>query len=453
MVRAVAGGSGGLQALLTLAWPVVLSRLGIMVMGLTDAIVVGRYSADELAYHALGWAPTMVVLTTGVGLLLGVQVRTAQLIGDGRADEAGAVLRRGLIFAALVGCASGAALFFGARPLMLLLQLEPGLAGPSAEAARIFALSTPFYLVATTAALWLEAVKRPVPAMLVMFGANIVNLVLCLWLVPGTSPFGVDGAVAAGWSTFGARLAYMIGLLAFILLWPSGRTFGLFLRARSRHWRELLRIGFASAGSLFVETSGFAGMNVVAGWIGGLTVAGFAILLNVAATVFMVPLGLSAATAVLVGNGFGARDFSVVRRDGWTGIGFTAALMTLVALLVWLADDLIVAAYTTEPALAALVVPAVALAALFFTMDGVQVVTANALRAVDDVWIPTLTHTISYVAIMLPLGWWLALPLGLGLQGLVLAIIIASLLAGGFLLARFGWITRRGASLRARRAE
>ncbi|MEO0500685.1 MAG: MATE family efflux transporter, partial [Pseudomonadota bacterium] len=67
---------GRLSALITLAWPVVLSRLGIMAMGLTDTIVVGRYSADELAYHSLGWAPTMVVITTGVGLLLGVQVLT-----------------------------------------------------------------------------------------------------------------------------------------------------------------------------------------------------------------------------------------------------------------------------------------------------------------------------------------------------------------------------------------
>ena len=41
-----------------LSWPVVLSRLGIMTMGLSDAIVVGRYSATQLGYHALAWAPT-----------------------------------------------------------------------------------------------------------------------------------------------------------------------------------------------------------------------------------------------------------------------------------------------------------------------------------------------------------------------------------------------------------
>src|SRR5882757_4462749 len=38
-----------LSTLLRLAGPVVFSRLGIMTMGLTDAIVVGRYSPVQLA--------------------------------------------------------------------------------------------------------------------------------------------------------------------------------------------------------------------------------------------------------------------------------------------------------------------------------------------------------------------------------------------------------------------
>ncbi|MEO0499733.1 MAG: MATE family efflux transporter, partial [Pseudomonadota bacterium] len=401
----------------------------------------------------LGWAPTMVVITTGVGLLLGVQVLTAQLYGEGRQAEAGAVLRRGLIFAAIVGVLSSWGLYASADWLMGVMRLEGPLATESAAAMRIFALSLPAYLIAVAGQFWLEALKRPLPAMWIMWSANIVNIFLDVWMVPGGSPFPVDGAVAAGWATFGSRAAYMIGILAFIILWPAARReFGLTVRAAKRYWHDLLRIGTASAGSLFVETVGFAGMNIMAGWIAGLTVAGFAILLNLAALVFMVPLGIAAATAVLVGNGFGARNFDEVRANGWLGIGFTAALLTGIALVVWLADDLIGRAYATEADLIALVVPAIGLATLFFTMDGVQVVAANALRAMDDVWLPTLTHTISYVGVMLPLGWWLAIPMGLGLNGLVWAIIIASILAGGFLIARFKWLTRPGAALRARRA-
>ena len=71
-----------LSELLKLAWPVVLARLGIMTMGLTDAIVVGHYASRELAFHSLAWAPSSVVLTTAVGLMMGVQVMTARLLGE-----------------------------------------------------------------------------------------------------------------------------------------------------------------------------------------------------------------------------------------------------------------------------------------------------------------------------------------------------------------------------------
>src|SRR3546814_11942912 len=96
-----------------------------MAMGLTDAIVVGHHSSVELGYQALGWAPTMVVMTTAVGLLTGVQVLTAQLIGEERPEAAGTVLRRGPLFALVVGLVSGLALHAGAAPFMRAIGPEP----------------------------------------------------------------------------------------------------------------------------------------------------------------------------------------------------------------------------------------------------------------------------------------------------------------------------------------
>ena len=67
---------------------------------------------------------------------------------------------------------------------------------------------------------------------------------------------------------------------------------------------------------------------------------------------------------------------------------------------------------------------------------------AQALRARADVWIPTFTHLTSYVLVMMPLAWWLAIPMKLGLNGIVWAVVAASLLSAGFLLSRF-WILSR----------
>src|SRR5438045_5111637 len=117
-----------LAQLLKLSWPVVLSRLGIMAMGLSDAIVVGRYSATQLGFHALAWAPTSVVVTMAIGLLTGIQVMTARAIGEGRRNETGAVLRRGLAYSLWIGAVSAVILAI-AGPLFLRgIGLEKSLA-------------------------------------------------------------------------------------------------------------------------------------------------------------------------------------------------------------------------------------------------------------------------------------------------------------------------------------
>jgi MATE family multidrug resistance protein len=432
-----------LRELTRLAGPVILNRLGVMVMGLTDAIVVGRYSARELGYHALGWAPTMTVLTTAIGLLLGVQVLAARRIGEGRRDEAGAVLRRGVVYALQLGIGCALLLYFGGPPLLRLLQLEPDLAAGAGRALQVFAWSLPTYLVATACAMFLEALSKATPAMLAMWLANAVNLALNLWLVPGA--LGVDGAVGSAWATFGARTALMLLLFAYIAAMPEARALGVFRRPPREPTAEAeqRRIGYAAGGSYFVEVSAFSAMTIVAGWLGAHAVAAWSVVLNVSAVVFMVPLGLATATGVLVSRAYGARQRHAMFRAGLLGLLCAAATTGVIALVVWPGAGLIAGLYTREPVPMAMAATGLALAALFFVADGLQVVAAQALRARADIWVPTAMHVTSYAVVMLPLGWALAHPAGLGLDGIVWAIIVASLLSAGFLCTRFLWLARR----------
>lgn len=430
-----------LAELIRLAWPVVLNRVGIMVMGLTDAIVVGHYSARELGYHGLGWAPHAIVVTTGVGLLLGVQVMTARAVGEGRPDHAGAALRRGLAYAVGLGIASSAALVL-AGPAFLAspaVGLEPDLARGAGRALQVFALSLPFYLIAVALTFFLEALARPKAGMVAMWLANGVNLLLNLWLVPGTSGLPLEGAVGSAWATFGARAALCVLLAVWVLRLPEARSMGVFRRgaADPTAAAEQRRIGYGAGASNFIEVGAFAGATLVAGRLGVIEVAAWNVVLNVSAIVFMAPLGLASATAVLVGRAVGAEDAAGVRRAGVTGFAVTAAVTALIALVVWPGARLISGFYSADAALLALVAPALALCALFFIADGLQVVAAQALRARGDVWIPTGLHLLSYAVVMLPLSWVFALPFGLGVNGIVWAVIVASLVSAGLLLGRW----------------
>ena len=437
--------AGSLSELLKLAAPVVASRLGIMAMGLTDAIVVGRYSATQLGYHALGWTPTGLVLTGAVGLLSGIQVMTSRAIGEGRPERTGAVLRRGLVYASWIGLVSAAVLYLLGPMLLVALQLEPELAAGGGRVVRVFALSLPMFVVATAGIGFLEGLGKPSPGMTAMWAANVANLGFNLVLVPGGFGIPAMGAVGAAWSTFGARLVLLAWLAVYILRMPNARALGVFDQPKRDRPAEAeqRRIGYGAGASFTVEAGAFAGMNIVAGWLGPLPLAAWTVVLNVAAVIFMVPLGLATATSVMVGRAYGARDRDEVIASGVLGLCVCTAAAAVISLAVWLTAPLIVQAYATDPRLIALAAPALVLCCLFFVTDALQVVTANALRARGDVLVPTSTHIFSYTLVMLPLGWALAHPAGLGLHGIVWAAIIATLVAACLLLGRFWMLARQ----------
>ncbi len=432
-----------LSELLKLAWPVVLARLGIMTMGLTDAIVVGHYASRELAYHSLAWAPSSVVLTTAVGLMMGVQVMTARLLGEGRKDEVGAVLRRGMVYALQIGIVSMIALMALGPFGLHHMGLEDGLGEGASPVLMIFALSMPAYLISVAAQFFLEGLHRPKAGMVAMWVANAVNLGLNLLLVPDILGLGLHGAQASAWATFGARMALAIFLVIFILRLPEARAWGVFNKPKRDKVveREQMKVGFGAGSSNFIEVGAFAAMTLFAGQLGAAETASWAVVINVSAIVFMVPMGLSSATAVLVGRSFGARDKAGVMRGGLAGIGVVTVLAFIIAIGLWLTAPLVVSAYTTDPAILAIAAPALVLATLFFVADAQQVVAAQANRAAGDVVWPTLMHLLSYGVIMIPLGWWLAHRIGV--DGLVWSVIVASLISGALLTGRFVRIARR----------
>lgn len=435
-----------LGELVRLSWPVVLSRLGIMTMGLVDIIVVGHYSTVQLGYHALGWAPTAVVLTTAIGMMSGVQVMTARHIGEGRREAAGGVFRRGIVYALWLGLAA-AVLVVTLGPIGLRhIGLEADLAEGASRVLMVLGLSLPFFLLSTAATFFLEALSRPKPATLAMWACNGLNLALNLLLVPGALGLPAFGAVGSVAATFGSRVVLAAWLIIYIMRMRDARALGLWAKPVDGPdaAREQRKVGYGAGASYFVEVGAFNVMSLYAGWLGGLALAGWTVILNMSAMIFMIPLGLSAATSVLVGRAYGANDKGGVVRSGVLGFGLCAVLLTGVALAVFAFAPAIAGFYTTDPALIAIVAPGLVMCCLFFTADGLQSVAAQALRARADVWWPTAIHTLSYAGLMVPLAWFLAFPAGLGLTGVIGAVIAASFVVAGLLLGRFWLLTRRG---------
>ncbi|MGQ0531074.1 MAG: MATE family efflux transporter [Caulobacteraceae bacterium] len=424
--------------LLRLAGPVALARLGIIGMALTDVIVVGQLAPTELPHQALGWAPTAVFLVAAIGLLQGVQVLAARSLGEKNPHGAGVVLRRGLVLALIAGGVSAAAMWFAGESLFTVFGIDEDLAAPSAPVMQVLALSIPLHLLYIAGAYFLEAIKKPSVSTAVMWAANAVNLALNLWWVPE------HGAVGSAWATVGARVFLSGALLLWIFLLRDGSTYGVRkLGAKGPSYGALLAVGVAAAVSQAVEAGAFSAMTVIAGRIGADVVAAYQILLNLMAFVFMIALGLAAATAVLVAEAIGRQAPHDAARAGWTGAWLNAIAMANLAVSILIFAEPIGRVYTADLELAALIASLIWVASLVLTPDGTQVVVASALRARGDNWFPTFSHILAYALVMPMLGWWLAEHQGMGVAGLLFAIFWSSVLSAGVLLLRWWALARR----------
>ena len=434
-------------ALYRLSWPIVISRVGTTLMALLDTIVVGQYSTGQLGFlmlaNSLFWVPAV----SSMGLLMGIQVKTAQFLGAGDLHRIGAVFQRGMGYAVLLSLAFVILLSAGGGAMLRLME-----APDMAEGARLplilFTLSMPGFLAGIACSQFLEALGRTRDVLIATLLANAVNVVLLLVLVPGHfTVFGItfSGAMGAATATLIARTLQAAGLLVYVLTLKEAKPFGLLDKQPDDHDGavEQRHVGYATGAAYFIEVAAFAGMTLFAGRAGPVAVASWAIILNFASVVFMVPLGLSAGCSVLVGKAFGAGDRPGLARMGRVSFVSAAGFMALVVVGVLAASSLITRFYTHDDTLIPTVQAGLLLSCLFFVPDGLQVVAAQALRARKDVLAPTIIHYLSYGAIMLPLGFIFCLPLHGGVAGLIWAVVIASALSGTFQTARFLWLDKR----------
>ncbi len=434
--------------LLRLAVPVIISRASIMTMALVDTLFVGRYGVADLGYLTIGNAAITTVIMASFGLLMGTLVMSANAHGAGDLQECGRVWLRSMPYALVVGTACAA---FGmlAEPFLLLTGQAPALAHEGAKVALILALGAPFLMVHIACLYFLEGIRRPVPGMMIMLFANLLNIALNWIFVFGNLGVPAMGAAGSAWATTIGRAVSFIAIIFYIWHMTDHEKFAIRAplpngwRRDWPQWKAQRRLGFAQGASNSIEAGSFNAMALIAGMLGIVPLAAFGVVFNLIALTFMIPLGLAAATAVRVGAAYGARDHAGVASAGWTGLGVCIAALGVISLIFWFFPLQIAGFYSSVPVLLMATAPLVAFASYLIIADGVQAVMSNALRGLGDGWMPAGMHLLSYVVIMVPLGWLLALPMQRGAMGLVEAVLIASLVSAAMLTGRFYILARR----------
>jgi MATE family multidrug resistance protein len=361
----------------------------------------------------------------------------SQLDGAGRRSEIAPLFRQALWLAALLGVLLFAFLTFvvhALAPMGIAPQIRPG-ATDFLHGIRwgIPALTLYFCMRYLS-----DGLHWTLPTMLLGFGGLLVLVPVGYALT-----YGVSGLPALGAGGLGIASSLMMWAqaIAFALYLRRARRFadlGLFARFEPPRWdamRGLLRTGLPIGVTVAMEGSLFIVTALLIGRLGHVQAAAHQIAINVASLCFMIPMGLAEATTVRIGHALGRGDGAGLRRAAFAGLAIVLGTQLLSALALLGGNERVVSAYTDDAAVAVLAASLLLYAAAFQFPDGIQVLSAGALRGLKDTRVPMLLAAFAYWGIGMPLGAGLGLWLGWGPRGMWIGLICgltaAALLLGG----------------------
>ncbi|MBP6716844.1 MAG: MATE family efflux transporter [Acidobacteria bacterium] len=409
-----------LKAMLSLALPVILSELGWIMMGIVDTLMVSPLGPAAIGAVGTGSTIFMSVMIFGMGTLFALDTYVSQSFGAGRIDECHRWLFAGVQLAAILAVFLTLLLVgvvmvlpaFGFHPDVLAV-IQPYIARLVLSAAPLLA-----YAVFRR---YLQAMNVVRPVMVALISANLINA-FGNWLLV----FGHWGAPALGtngsaYATLAARI--YLAIFLFVVIWqrerknPSGLHDVPFVIDAQRMWR-VVRLGVPAALQITLEIGVFAMASALTGRISPLAIAANQVVLNIASFVFMIPLGLSSAAAVRVGQAIGRKDPPGVRLAGKSAFWLASVFMIATAALYVVMPRQLLGIFTTDDAVLRIGTTVLYIYGALQLFDAWQVVATGALRGLGDTRTPMLLNLVGHWIIGLPLGYWLCFNRDWGVAGL-----------------------------------
>lgn len=407
-----------LRALLILATPIVVIQVGLMLMGVVDTLMVGHLSAQALAAVAIGNLYFFGAAIFAQGILHVLDPLVAQAVG---ADDHPAIaqgLQRGIILAVFLSVPISA--------FMLPVRGLMTLAGQPAEVLPLvrdyvwwlIPGMVPFFVFVVLRQT-LQAMHHTRSIVWCIVIANLANVLLNWVLIFGHWGFPSLGVSGAAIATTASR--WFMAALLLAMSWPwLHRYLRPFLRESLAPGplSRMLALGLPIGSQMLLEFGAFYAIALLMGRLGTIQVAGHQVAINLASLTFMVPLGISSAAAVLVGNAVGRADPTGAKRSGRTALICAAAFMSCTALIFLLIPGFLAGLYTTDPAVLAVAVSLIPVAGVFQVFDGLQAVGAGVLRGLGDTRAPMVINILGFWFFGMPVSIYLGFYAGLGPRGL-----------------------------------
>lgn len=424
------------RTLLRLAVPIIVSQLGMIGMNTADTIMVGPLGATPLAAAGLGSAIHSFLFTVSIGVIVGMAPLVSQAFGAGDLLQCRRTLVQGLWLSLLLSVPA-VLLHLVGHEISLMLGQAPEVATLTGSYLRAIALSLPAIFLFMAYRQFLEGMGIAKPTMVFTFLGLALNIGANRVLIYGVGDvIPAMGLVGSGWATTVVRWSMVLGLVAYVSARAHLHPFtGISLRIDTLLLSRIARIGAPSGLQFGLEVGLFAFAAVMMGWLGPLQLAAHQVTINIAATTFMVALGVSLAGSIHVGQHIGAGRADAMRQAVLATYTLAVGFMALCALVFVLAGDVLVDLYTDDTAIIALGSQLLLVAALFQVFDGAQVAGVSVLRGAADTRVPMIVAAMGYWGVGMPIGYLLSFRFGLGPVGVWIGLS-AGLAAVAVLL---GW--------------
>jgi len=422
------------KTIFALALPLIIGQIGQMLLGLVDSMMVAKLGVTELAALTLANNLFYIPFVFGIGILTCVSIRTATAKGASNAPDARSVCRNGTYLALLTGLLFFLTAWLG-NGLVEYLGQDPIVASRSRHYFVIICASLIPALVSISLKNHVDALDRMWTAFNISMGTVLLNILLNWILIYGKLGAPALGLEGAGYATLISRVILVIAML----VWFSTDTklrewtpFRWLIPLDLRELRKLLKLGFPAGLQTLAEVGAFVMSGILLGWLSKEALAAQQIALVCAGIAFMIPLGISIALTIRVGEKVGQKQTSNIRDTYLSGWLLTLIFSLITGTIFLTSGEQIALQFIdNEPQVIAFATSFLIVAGFFQIADGQQCATIGMLRGLQDTSKPAWIGFISYWIIGIPFGYYLAFHTSIGAVGvwwgLALGLTIASI--------------------------
>ena len=434
------------RAIALLSIPMVLEMIMESLFAVVDIFWVSRLGADAVATVGLTESMITLIIAVSIGLSMATTAMVARRVGEGDLEGAARTAVQAVGVAVIVAIPVAVVGVIWAPDLLRLMGASEGVIAGSDYTAILIGGSVTLLLLYLINAVFRGA-GDPAIAMRCLWLANLINIGLGPCFIFGLGPFpemGVAGAAVA--TTIGRGCGVLYQLWSLFRHDSRIRILRRHLKLQTEVMVRLLRISGPGIFQFLIATASWLVLVRLISQFGSAAVAGYTVAIRVLIFAIMPSWGMCNAAATLVGQNLGAGRPDRAARSVWqTGL-YNMAFMAFVTVffLVW--GENVIRFFTTDPEVLRYGIECMRIVSYGYVAYAWGMVMVQAFNGAGDTWTPTVINLLCYWVIQIPLAWFMAKSLGLGVSGVFWAMFIAETLLAiiGMLAFRRGrWKEKR----------